>query len=358
MPPPDRPDPPTDAEPPSGPQLHPSPEQPAGRRPAQPPRPDRFEEPPAFHPHWLPPPPHPPRPPRYPRAKPVAARAWRWGAGALVVAFVAVAFVGDAPQTRVDHDVLITDDHSGATYVREDGQPNAITDLCGSSRQPQNEPSVAVDPHDPRVVAVGSNDACGSRFGSHWAGFYRSDDGGSTWSRSLVPGFVQDTSDDGVRSPVHHRCDLAGDPALSFDRGGTLFYGFVCVGQRNPLPGAIYVSRYADDGVRYVGTVPVPSSNANGFEDKPTLAVDTTGRQHDGAVYTAWTDFTTTKGRVEACEGVLFSRSTNGGRTFERSKLISGPVCAEFADIAVGPFGGVYVTFRSAGKVWITGSFD
>jgi hypothetical protein len=275
----------------------------------------------------------------------------------LVLLGVAVLFVAGSPAAKTPHDVLITDDHGGDTYVRADGEPSAITDLCGSSRQPQEEPSVAVDPTDPEVIAVGANDACGTRFGDLWVGYYRSEDGGKSWSRSLVPGFAHDTSSDGIASPVHGACEGASDPALSFDAHGTLYFGFLCFGFRKFERGSIYVARYDDHGARYVETVPVRRSGSSGFEDKPALAIDTTGGGRDGTVYAAWTDFATFRGRVEFCEAVFFARSTDG-RAFVTATPISGRVCAHFADVAVGPDGGVFVTFRNATKVWITSSTD
>jgi hypothetical protein len=269
-----------------------------------------------------------------------------------------VLFVADAPAATTPHDTLITDDRSGDTYVRADGESSAITDLCGASRLPQEEPSVAVDPSDPDVIAVGANDACGSRFGDLWVGYYRSEDGGRTWSRSLVPGFSHDTSEDGVSSPVHKGCNGASDPALAFDREGTLFFGFLCFGVREEQRGSIYVARYEDHGARYAGTVAVQRSGSTGFEDKPALAVDTSDGDRAGSIYAAWTDFGTFGGRVRFCEGVFFARSTDGGHEFQPAVPISGRVCAHVADVAVGPAGDVHVTFRNPRKIWITSSTD
>src|SRR4051794_5611470 len=58
-------------------------------------------------------------------------------------------------------DVRVTNDHAGPTsYVRYDGTADAATQACGTSRRPQNEPTVAIDPHSPNVVVAGSNDYC------------------------------------------------------------------------------------------------------------------------------------------------------------------------------------------------------
>jgi len=277
---------------------------------------------------------------------------------ALALLVVAVLFVADVPRFEPPHDVLITDDRSGDTYVRSDGQSSALTDLCGSSRQEQEEPSVAIDPREPDVVAVGANDGCGARFATGWMGFYRSEDGGETWTRSLVPGFRQDSSDDGRRSPAHRDCDGASDPALAYDTEGRLYYAFICFGADRLGEPSLFVARYAADGEDYLGTVTVRPSGTTGFEDKPAIAVDTTGGDHDGSTYVVWTDFSAFNGRVEFCSAVWFAASTNDGRSFGEAEQISRGVCGTVADVAVGPRGSIYVAFRSNQKIWVVASTD
>jgi hypothetical protein len=273
--------------------------------------------------------------------------------------FVAGSFVADRPGARLPHETLITDDHSGDTYVRQDGGPSALTDLCGSSRQSQQEPAVAVDPHLPSVIVAGANDRCGARFGSEWVGFYRSDDGGRSWSRSLVPGYHQDASSAGTRSPAHGSCDASSDPTMAFDRSGTLYYAFLCFGPDSLGKPSVFVARYVGDGSAYERTAVVAGTDPTGFQDKPVVAVDATGGPHDGSIYTAWTDFATFRGRLEACEAVQFARSTNHGSSFGRAVTVSGRVCGELADIAVGPGGSVFVAFRDRrGSIWLATSND
>ena len=285
-------------------------------------------------------------------------RGLRWApAGAAVVA-LGLAFSAGSPVPERPHDVLVTDDHSGGTYVRFDGTSDPVTDLCGTARLPQTEPSVAVDPSDPRVIAVGANDECVTRFGDLWMGYYRSADGGRTWTRTLVPGYGHDRSRAGRTSPIHGSCHGASDPALSFDARGRLFYGFLCFGLGRFERGSIFVAEFDDHGSRYVGTVPVRRAGSTGFEDKPALAVDETGGPHSGSVYAVWTDFGEFQGRVEFCQAVFFARSTDRGASFQPAHAVSGKVCAFFADVAVGPDGTIWVTFRNGLKIWVTSSRD
>ena len=68
---------------------------------------------------------------------------------------------------------------------------------------------------------VGANDLCSElTIGAPWVGFYRSTDGGRTWSASLVPGYPRDRSKLGRISPTSKRCSAASDPTVGFDLHG------------------------------------------------------------------------------------------------------------------------------------------
>src|SRR5690349_6441222 len=106
------------------------------------------------------------------------------------LAFVATAGVvlvcaGGALATPAN--LRVTNDATASSYVRYDGSSDATTTACSTGRRSQNEPTVAVDPHNPSVVTAGSNDYCTQIVnGDVWAGYYRSTDGGSTWHDSLL----------------------------------------------------------------------------------------------------------------------------------------------------------------------------
>src|SRR5207249_1605525 len=129
----------------------------------------------------------------------------------------------------------------------------------------------------------------------------------------------------------------------------------------------MYVATYDEDGAHYVRTVLVdsgtPSANFAGvFQDKVNLTVDQTGGARTGYVYVAWACYS---GKA-ANNVILFSRSTDHGQTFSRPIRISPGLAQEqFADIAVGPDGTVYVTYRTyaaqgqtADAVWVVKSAD
>jgi hypothetical protein len=250
-------------------------------------------------------------------------------------------------------DVRVTNDNDAATsYLRYDGGSDATTRGCSAGRRPQNEPAVAVDPRNVTVVASGSNDYCAQVTNPEvWVGYYRSTDGGAGWANSLVPGYPADTSAAGLASPVHGSCAAAGDPTMSFDNDGRLFYGFICFNRSKPINGGIYVATYADEGARYVRTVRVAAGSPSAqfassgvFQDKGNLVVDQSSGPDSGNVYVTWSRYA---GKA-ANNAVLFSRSTDHGRTFSSPVHIdAGSGSGSFADAAVGPDGAVYVTYRT-----------
>jgi hypothetical protein len=260
----------------------------------------------------------------------------------------AVAFTGSA--SGVSANARVTGDDTAGSYLRYDGSTDATMTACSTGRRMQNEPTIAVDPHNTSVVTAGSNDYCATIVnGDVWAGYYRSTDGGSSWQDSLVPGYPADTSAGGTASPAHGSCGAAGDPSQSFDNDGRLFYSFICFNRGKPVNGGIYVARYTDDGATYDRTVLVkkgaPSAIFEGsglFQDKDNIAVDQTAGPHSGNVYVAWSQYSGKAGN----NVVLLSRSTDHGLTFSQPVRVAHALgTASFADVAVGPDGAVYVTF-------------
>jgi hypothetical protein len=275
-----------------------------------------------------------------------------------------------AAPVRASGDARVTRDDAPGSYLRYDGGTDATTAACSTGRRQQNEPTVAVDPSAPNVVVAGANDYCASIVnGDVWVGYYRSQDGGGSWSNSLVPGYLDDSSAAGLASPLHGRCSAAGDPTQSFDAGGTLFYGFICFNRTKPINGSVYVARYTGHGATYDRTVLVKRGTPSGlfqaglFQDKINLAVDQTDGEHGGNVYVAWSQYDA----FAPANAVLFSRSTDGGLTYSRPVKVTPKErgTASFTDLAVGPDGTVwltYLTYESASRptadVWLLGSTD
>jgi hypothetical protein len=124
--------------------------------------------------------------------------------------------------------------------------PNILVSQDLSS-MPHNETSVAINPKDPNNIVVGANDyRMGGPGGS---GFYATTDGGKTWYDGLLPfpsvyfePIRPLESSTGVKRPAAGRpnarrrvvpvgefrsqlaLDGGGDPAVAFDRDGTVYY--------------------------------------------------------------------------------------------------------------------------------------
>jgi hypothetical protein len=269
--------------------------------------------------------------------------------GVAVVA-MAVALVPSGATAQANHRVTLDNDGT-SSYTRYDGLSDATMLNCSHNKRSQNEPAVAVDPRNTDIVTAGSNDYCAAVVnGDVWAGYYRSTDGGATWADSLVPGYPDDSSPAGLASPAHGKCAAAGDPTQSFDLEGRLFYGFICFNRGKPVNGSTYVATYEHDGRDYVQTALVAQGSPAGqfssglFQDKINLVVDQTTGPRSGYVYVAWARYS---GRA-ANNVILFSRSTDHGATFSPPVRVSSGLGEEqFADLAVGPNGNVYLTYRN-----------
>jgi len=205
----------------------------------------------------------------------------------------------------------VTNDAVAGSYVRYDGGTDAQLTACGTGRRPQNEPTIAVDPNNTNVIAAGSNEYCRQTTGGDvWAGYYRSTDGGATWTDSLVPGYPGDESPAGSAAPTSGKCNAAGDPTQSFDNDGNLYYGYICFNRAKPQNGGFYVTTYQNDGAAYARTVAVAEgtpSTAGLFNDKVNVAVDQSAGPRSGTLYAAWVRYS-----GGSANNVLFvSRSTD-----------------------------------------------
>jgi hypothetical protein len=278
--------------------------------------------------------------------------------------------VGLAVPAQAATESKVTGDDTPGSYQLADGGTDDTMTRCSEGRRQQNEPTVAVDPTDPSVVVAGSNDYCAAIVNNEvWAGYYRSTDGGQSWSLSLVPGYPDDTSDSGTASPVHGTCGASGDPTQSFDGEGNLFYGFICFNRSKPINGGVYVARYSNHGADYDQTVLVKRGTPSGlfltglFQDKINLTADQTEGEFGGNVYVAWSEYHA----FASTNAVLVSRSTDGGDSFSRPVRVTPQEhgTASFTDLAVGPDGTVnltYVTYPSSSRptadVWLLQSND
>ncbi len=223
-----------------------------------------------------------------------------------------------------------------------------------------------MNPRNPLVLVGSSNDYCGTYAGSVggvfvpagpiWLGYYRSEDGGTSFVSSLVPGYPGDTSPYAGLDAI--RTASSGDPVITWDNHGRLFMGSESSGDPSGSKkgfGDEWVARFdnpkgeaglsINDGKRFLGSVIVArGSSAPGtggkFNDKTSIQADRTGDSCDGNVYFAWSRFTA------GASNIYFSRSIDHGATWSTPGLLTSNVKnVQDPEITVTSNGHVYVSF-------------
>jgi hypothetical protein len=221
----------------------------------------------------------------------------------------------------------------------------------------QNEPSVAVDPANPDLVAAGANEEidnlpcggsdCSFTPGVGDSGVYLSFDGGQTWSQPSYTGLsgrsgvVEQNGPIGAL-PNYEEAGLVseGDPTLQFGprpdarghfswaNGPRLYYGNLTSNLNAKHSAtfagfeAVAVSRTDDlaaasRGSNAAWSAPLIVTKQNGalFSDKPAVWADNASSSaHFGSVYVC--DIAFRSSQKELSSPVMFARSTDGGVTF------------------------------------------
>ena len=303
---------------------------------------------------------------------------------ALVVLAVFFAVGGAVASTPGGVVRLTNDCHPGpgcgagyvSAYTLATGVPytDATLDECTISHGRQNEPAVAVDPRNTSVLLGSSNDYCGVYnandadghpipVGPIWLGYYRSENAGSSFVSSLVPGYPDDASPYGAIAKRQVRTAGSGDPVIAWDAQGRAFFGSESSDDPAGTPktfGDAWVATFdnpggptgdpQNDGKRYRQTVVVARGSSapnllGKFNDKTAIEADhNSDGRCDNDVYFSWSRFTGNAGGVS----IYFSRSTDHGVTFGNPKKVSQTISdVQFPDIAVTGNSNVYLVFRS-----------
>lgn len=196
-----------------------------------------------------------------------------------------------------------------------------------NSNSPE-EVSIAINPVNPNYISAAANI-------NH---FFRSTDGGLTWSTSFL------TSSYGVW----------GDPSVAYDELGNLYFGHLS----NPANGGYWIDRIVlqkstDNGLTWNDGSGVGFLNPKN-QDKEWLAIDMHSPILKGNIYLTWTEFDN-YGSSNSSDSsrIKFSRSTNRGLTWSSAKTISDisgdcideDNTVEGAVPCVGPDGEVYVSW-------------
>jgi hypothetical protein len=307
-------------------------------------------------------------------------------AAVLAITLVAPSFSIGAGNARLSHDdatgnyISLYTQNTGVAY------DDAVLQECRIARGRQNEPSDAMDPRNASVILGSSNDYCGvyqpagatvqQPVGPIWLGYYRSQDGGTTFTSTLVPGYPGDTSP--YAALAHIRTASSGDPVIAWDNHGRAFFGSESsddpAGTKKTF-GDVWVATFdnpggeagatANDGKRFVRSEVIARGSSapnllGKFNDKTAIEADRSGSSCDANVYFAYSRFTGNGGVA-----IYFSRSTDHGATWSSPKKLSSATDVQFPDISVTGNGHVYVTWRTfmakkhdADSIQITKSTD
>jgi hypothetical protein len=258
----------------------------------------------------------------------------------------------------------------------------------------QNEPSIAVDPAHPSVLAAGANEEidiapcsgsdCSFTPGVGTSGIYFSFNGGSTWVQPTYTGWSARTGTPATGPigtlPWYYESGLIsdGDPVLAFgprrgsngqfswSNGSRLYYlnlaaNFSSTRTDRAFKGfeAIAVSRTDDvaaaaAGVKDAWLPPVIVSSRTSsttFSDKDGLWADTAASSpYFGNLYVCWTSF---RSIGSLPEPIVFSRSTDGGDSWSAPKQLTeaaNPAAGgrQSCTIRTDSIGAVYVFFEGA----------
>jgi len=212
-----------------------------------------------------------------------------------------------------------------------------------------NEPSVAINPRDPRQVVVAYQ--TGARI-------VYSQDAGGRWRKAsgTMPGNYA----------------VSGDVSVAYDNLGHAFLCYIAFDKlgtdeywgHNATRNGVFVRRSLNGGQTWqrpaVPVIEHPTQPGIPFEDKPYLVADNTHGPYAGNLYVGWTHFTLSQSVI------LFSRSADDGTTWSKPIRISTQAglprddngAAEGFSGVVGPDGTLYVVWADGAHVVFTSSWD
>ena len=295
---------------------------------------------------------------------------------ALAAVMAAAIVISSAAASAPGLDVRLSNDAPStpgyvSDYTLVTGLPytDATLTECSSSRGRENEPSVAINPRNTDVIVGSSNDYCGVyndgvdangapiASGPIWLGYYRSENGGTSFTSSLVPGYPGDTSPYASRAQI--RTASSGDPVLAWDGEGRLFAGSESsddpAGTKKTF-GDVWVATFVNpdgpggatinDGKEFARSVIVARGSSapnllGKFNDKTAIEADRTSSACHDNVYFANSRFVGNGG-----SNIYFYRSTDHGASFSKGTLLTTSANdVQDPEIAVTANGHVYVTY-------------
>jgi hypothetical protein len=259
----------------------------------------------------------------------------------------------------------------------------------------QQQPSITVDPQNPKHLVVAYMDYSLAQPGYAGIGVQSSTNGGLTWQTSSVPlpaGFSQ----------------AAGYPVVAFDGQGHVYVSFMAATFLGPQPpvifpdgrdtsgtlfrsygmqanNGIFLSSSSDGGVTWGTPIAVashtytPGGTQVPFDTIPDLAIDRSAllpngqpNPNYGRIYVTWTrwypagQFPSPSGVANGGSDTLIGVSQNGGaawsyvilRTNSDATSPPGGGQANLSHVTVGPEGNVYFSLYSGGAFEVWSSSD
>lgn len=169
------------------------------------------------------------------------------------------------------------------------------------------EPSIAINPRDPRQVVAAFQDNAHISYSA---------DSGRHWQPAT-----------GIEPPNYR---VSGDVSVAFDKGGRAilcYMAFDKLGRFNywahgATRNGLFVRRSLDGGAtweaNHVAIIEHPSEPGIPWEDKPYIIADDSRGSYAGNLYVGWTRWTLTDSQI------LLSRSTDGGLAWSAPVEING----------------------------------